>query len=248
MLTHRVPAEIFIEPVLATQALPTPENIADLVALSLKYDVDAAASYVAALRAQGTLLDVIYLDLLAPAARRLGELWIEDLCDFTQVTVGLCCLQQLLHELSADFHSESADEFKAQDRRVLLAPIPGEQHTFGLYMVMEFFRRAGWDVWESPVTASHDLTEIVHRDWFEVVGFSLSCETRIEQLTAVIRAIRRASCNPRVGVLVGGRVFAEHPEFVALVGADAMAGDGKQSVLQAEQLVTLLAQDRNLAG
>jgi methanogenic corrinoid protein MtbC1 len=86
---------------------------------------------------------------------------------------------------------------------------------------------------------------MVRREWFEIVGFSVSCESRIDQLTAGIRAIRRASCNPRVGVLVGGQVFNEHPEFVAMVGADATASDGKQSVLRAEQLITLLAENQS---
>jgi hypothetical protein len=132
MLTHRVSVETFFDPVQEGETFLLSENVADFVDLSLKYDVDAAASYIAALRAQGTPLEAVYLDLLTPTARRLGDMWVEDLCDFTQVTVGLCCLQQLLHELSADFHSESAKEYQAQGRRALLLPVPGEQHTFGL--------------------------------------------------------------------------------------------------------------------
>ena len=42
-------------------------------------------------------------------------------------------------------------------RRILLTAVPGEQHSFGLYMVAEFFRRAGWDVvdgWREVVQAA----------------------------------------------------------------------------------------------
>ena len=35
--------------------------------------------------------------------------------------------------------------------------------------------------------------------------------------------------------MVGGRVFTEHPELVASVGADATAIDGRQAPIQAEE-------------
>jgi MerR family transcriptional regulator, light-induced transcriptional regulator len=40
---------------------------------------------------------------------------------------------------------------------------------------------------------------------------------------------------------VGGPVFNAHPEFVALVGADATATDGQQATLQAERMLSLMA-------
>ena len=29
----------------------------------------------------------------------------------------------------------------------MLVPLPGSQHTLGLFIVSEFFRRGGWKVW-----------------------------------------------------------------------------------------------------
>jgi hypothetical protein len=43
-----------------------------------------------------------------------------------------------------------------------------------------------------------------------------------------------AGSNPALGVLVGGRVFVERPDLVALVGADATASDARQAALQAD--------------
>ena len=37
--------------------------------------------------------------------------------------------------------------YKEGGRRALLVSVPGEQHSFGVTMVAEFFRRAGWDAW-----------------------------------------------------------------------------------------------------
>jgi methanogenic corrinoid protein MtbC1 len=184
-------------------------------------------------------MEALYLELLAPAARHLGELWTADLCGFAEVTVGLCRLHQVLRELSPAFQNEGGR--RAHGRRALLVPVPGDQHTFGLVMVAEFFRRAGWDVWSGPPASRGELVGIVRREWFAVVGFSASCDTRLEALASGIHAVRRASRNPAVGVLVGGPVFVEHPELATLIGADATAVDGRQATLQAESLLALFA-------
>jgi len=56
----------------------------------------------------------------------------------------------------------------------------------------------------------------------------------LEPLARTIHALRRASRNADIGVMVGGQVFNEHPEYVALVGADTTAADARQAALQAE--------------
>jgi len=212
--------------------------IVELADLVVDQDVAAAATRIEALRRQGVPVETLYLQLLAPTARYLGELWSADIRDFSAVTVGCGRLQQLLHELSGAFLQE-ADQ-PPQRRRVLLVPVPGEQHTFGLYMVAEFFRRAGWDVWSGCMPA-RDLSSLVAREAFAVVGFSLSADNQLDALASNIRAVRRASRNRGVGVMVGGAVFVGHPELVTLVGADATATDALQATRQAQGTLALLA-------
>lgn len=127
---------------------------------------------------------------------------------------------------------------------MLLAPAPGEQHTFGLSMVAEFFRRAGWDVWSGPVASRQELVGMVRAAWFAVVGLSVSSERKLDEVATAIRAIRRASRNRSIGVMVGGPMFLEHPDWVARVGADATAVDGRQAIRQAHDLLALLAIQR----
>jgi methanogenic corrinoid protein MtbC1 len=217
-------------------------TVDEFVKLILAHDVVVASAYFEAMRSRGVSLEALYLHLLAPAARRLGEFWSDDRCDFTEVTVALGRLQQALRELSPAFRNEAKP--REHGRRALLMPAPGEQHTFGLFMVAEFFRRAGWDVWGGPPSSSNDLTGMVRAEWFDVVGLSVGCESRLDVLAAGIRAIRRASRNRAIGVMVGGPTFVMHPELVALVGADATAADARQAAFQAESLVSLLARPR----
>jgi MerR family transcriptional regulator, light-induced transcriptional regulator len=217
---------------------PDSELIAEIANLVVREDVAAAATRIEALRQSGLTIETLYLELLAPIARYLGELWENDIVDFTTVTLGCGRLQQLLHELSPSFFREA--EPHEHRRRVLLVPVPGEQHTFGLYMVAEFFRRAGWDVW-SGCMPNRELAELVGKQSFTLVGFSLSGDQRLDALASSIRSVRRASCNRGIGVLVGGPVFVGHPELVSLVGADATAQDGRQATQQAQNTLSLLS-------
>ncbi len=233
MLAHRAPDEC-LSALAVSDSPVSAEDVRAFAKLVLAPDENVAQACIEAMRVRGISVETIYLDLLAPVARYLGEQWELDLCDFTEVTVGLGRLQQVLRELSPAFgqsnHSPSG-------RSVLLLPGPGEQHTFGLVMVAEFFRRAGWDVGGGPWEAGADPVLMVRREWFDVVGFSLGNETQVDELAACIKRVRSAALNKSICVIVGGPIFIERPEFVAYVNADAAATDGGQAPELAARLV-----------
>lgn len=237
MLAHQAPVErsVFTP---ATTHLPDADDVAEFARLVINHDAAVGVAYVEAMLAQGVALETLYLDLMAPAARHLGALWEEDLCPFTDVTVGLSRLHQILHEVGPAWRNET--EPVAPAHRILLVPAPGEQHHFGIVMVEEFFRCAGWEVWGGPPASVEELAERVRDEWFDVIGLSMSAEGRLDTLAASIRAVRRASRNRDLHVMVGGRAFERHPELVARVGADATANDGRQAVVKAQNLLALL--------
>jgi MerR family transcriptional regulator, light-induced transcriptional regulator len=223
------------------QMKPTAHDITELARLVLEHDSKVARSFIETLTDRGVSVESIFTDLLAPSARMLGDLWREDLCDFTDVTVGLSRLQHLLHEFSPAFEEELGEEFSG--RRILLVPCPGEQHTFGIMIVEEFFRRAGWECCTSMPTSIASLVKLVRRERFDVVGVSASAEATLAALPEIIGKIRNASLNPGTVVLVGGPAFLEHPEHAARVGADGTAEDGRQAVLQLRSLF-----DKRISG
>jgi len=218
------------------QASALVEEFARMV---VSQDIATALSFIEAKRTRGASLESIYLDLLAPAARYLGQMWAEDWCDFTAVTLGLGRLHQIVRELSPAFQNEAKHE--DHGRQILLAAAHGEQHTFGLSMVAEFFRRAGWDVTCMSAARAEELVQLVRDEWFAIVGISVGCETKLEGLATQIHGLRRASRNRALGVMVGGQVFVQRPELVGLVGADATAVDGRQACLQAECMFAMSA-------
>jgi methanogenic corrinoid protein MtbC1 len=230
-------------PMLPIQADPLgAEQVDRLVALVLAGGEAEATDYVASIHEAGTPTESLFLDLLAPTARHLGRMWEDDTCTFSDVTMGLIRLGNVMRLLSRAF----ADAYNP-DRKgpsALLVQMPGEQHGFGLAMVVQFFRRAGWNVRQEPVVSSADLVALVRQGWFGIVGISVACSDRIDALAAEISAIRMHSRNRAIGVMVGGPPFLAHPQLAAMVGADATAIDGRQAVRQAHSLLALSARDR----
>jgi methanogenic corrinoid protein MtbC1 len=187
-------------------------------------------------RRGGMSVEALYLDLFAPAARVLGDMWLDDECDFSTVTVALGRLQRLLRELSPSFGTEV--EYPANGRRVLFAQPADEQHSFGLSMVAEFFRREGWDVVGVVGGSADDPGLRLRREWADVVGFSIGSEFRLEWLRQRIAEVRAASRNPDVIIMVGGPIFIINPGWVADVGADATAQDARDAPRVAARLLT----------
>jgi len=214
-----------------------PDEVALLTDIVLGRAPGSAAAYLRSRRGEGLDIESLYLELLAPTAQRLGALWEADLCDFTEVTVGLWRLQQLVNEYSASFQRGEGGASRRSGHRALLAPVPGSQHNFGLLMVVEFFRRAGWDVWADPGTDLPTLSQAVSSGWYDLVGLSVGSECHVPQVASAILALRKASLNPAVVVMVGGPVTGLMDNFVDLVGADATAGDARTAVAEAERLV-----------
>ncbi len=221
------------------------QDVQAFAKLVLAPDENVAHACIEAMRTSGISVETIYTDLLAPVARYLGVLWEEDLCDFTEVTVGLGRLQQVLRELSPAFGQSSAS---ATGNRVLLLPGPGEQHTFGLVMVAEFFRRAGWDVGGGPWEAGADPIVMVQREWFDIVGFSLGNVAQLDDLAACIKSVRAAALNKSICVIVGGPLFLANPGYVAYVNADAASTDGAQAPELAARLVSEQGQGSRLSA
>lgn len=195
----------------------------------------AAAATLDALRARGCSVETLLLHLLQPAARRLGDLWCDDRIDFAQCTLAVGRMQRAMRELSPAFAAES--EPAARAHRALFVQASGEQHGFGLSMLAEFFRRAGWDVIGAGGAAAGEATERVRREWVDLVGFSVGSDVQLDRLRSAIAGVRAASQNPRVVVMLGGPLFAGRPDLLGACGADGGAVDADQALVQAARLV-----------
>jgi len=107
-------------------------------------------------------------------------------------------------------------------------------------MVAEFFRREGWNLCTGPFESHQELTSLVHNHWFDIIGFSVSSERRLDELKKDIHDIRRDSRNRRVGIILGGPMVVAQPDLVASMGADMMSADAATAPQQAHGLIELM--------
>lgn len=203
--------------------------------LALDADTDRMVGFVVELMATERSLQAVYLDLLAPAARRLGEMWSDDEVAYCDVTIALGRLQHLIRLLGWKAPTDTLSPPSRQT--VLFAPAPSEQHIFGLIMVEDHFRRAGWRTWLETQADSDSVTQIVAQHWFDVVGFSLSNASMARRLAALIRHARATSKNRDVFIMVGGYALVQDPMLFETLGADAAAMHGFQALTIAGESV-----------
>lgn len=203
------------------------ESFTDLICEGQGAD---AEQMVEQLLSGGASPELLMLELLAPAARLLGEFWCEDRRDFLEVTVGMARLQQLVRQfrLSSSAHGSLLGQ-------ALLVPVPGEQHTFGLRVVEEHFLRAGWQVTTILNASEGEITRLVAEEPFDFVGFSLSSVRLLPALRSAISSLRSSSRNQNVRILVGGVLFNGRDITPRDIDADAIVLNVQDAVTQANE-------------
>ena len=214
---------------------PGTEEVTALADIVLGTDLEAATNYVLVLRERGLPMDSLFIELLEPTARHLGEMWSRDECDFIDVTLGVARLQKLLAVFNDTHDIPSLDS----RRHVLMAITPGDQHYFGVTMVERFLLAAGWQVQTELSGTSEEIADAARRRWFAVAGFTAGSERQLDVLRSLIVQVRKQSLNPAIGVMVGGPMFTANPALAGDVGADATAPNAPTAVLVAQKLFDL---------
>jgi methanogenic corrinoid protein MtbC1 len=197
ILAHINPAELDSCP--NTRLPPTPEEVAEFSQIAVDNDLQAALLFIESMADDGLSVDVILLDLVAPAARLLGDEWLDDRRDFTEVTLGLNLLHRVVHVLGPSVVPSSSDRGS-----VVLVAAPAEQHTLGIFLLAEFLRKDGWGVQVDPDMPREDLLGLVGREHVDMVGISVSNSDLIGPLTELVSDVRSASINDDMAVMIGG--------------------------------------------
>lgn len=204
------------------------KQVATFVALSKSSQTSETTQFIDQLLHDGVTTDCIFLELIAPAARQLGQMWEQDLCDFTEVTCGLVRMHEITHRLG--FEYQNGPQLGGDVQRIMLASAPGSQHFLGMTIVSDFFRKAGWDVVIEISLSEKELTHAVSNEWFDVIGISCATEAQLKALPGLIQALKAASGNPEPGVLLGGPIFTVQEHNAQSLGADGICIDVKEAV------------------
>ncbi len=221
------------------EALVRPAEVEVFARALLDRSPERAQQLLGAHVERGVALESIYLQLFAGAAHLLGEWWESDTCNFSQVTLCLSRIQSMLHELSPSFQAGSGTSQlnKSGERRILITTLPGQQHTLGLSILSEFFRRDGWVALSIPSPEPGLTQATLSTHWFDVLALSASMDYEVENLAKTIQAARKTSQNPRLAIIVGGPLFLRRPELATLLGADGVSGDAPAALSLARRLL-----------
>jgi methanogenic corrinoid protein MtbC1 len=212
-----------------------PSAIESFANLTLVGSLDDMENFVIALTRDGVTIQSVYLDLMAPSARLLGEYWTQDKCSFTDVTMGLGRLQTLLFRLSVK-QTPSESSQQTTPKALFVTP-EGGQHSFGVRMIGDLYRQAGWKAHceiDAPVEL---IADMVRQEHFDLLGVSLSSSDHIAQTADIITKIRPLSVNQDIKVLLGGSLIAEDPSIAERIGADMFAKNGKDAVVIAQKIL-----------
>lgn len=208
-LAHHAMARLCAEQAAGRVSRATIKAIGDPLPTALAYalcddDATAANTLVEDLLKAGLSVEDVCLDHLAPAARRLGEWWETDRVPFTDVTLATARMQSMLRRMPASRVPVRC----ANGKGAIFASVPGEEHTFGIMMAADLFRRHGWDV-GLMVGCTHDeLIARFARDDRPVIGLSCGGDHSFAALKRLMHGLRKN--RPNAQILLSGQIVA-HP-------------------------------------
>jgi len=190
-----------------------------------------------ALMAKGVSRESIFLELITPAARQLGEWWEQDHFDFTQVSQGLVLMHRVTRDLG--FNHNSAPQAAGDIRRIMLACAPGSQHILGITILADFFRVAGWQVVVEISSQATELQRSVQNEWFDTVGLSVGLVEQLPTLPGLIENLKTHSRNPQTAFILGGAALlnSQNSHSTNRWGADGISTDAAEAVKLANRLI-----------
>ena len=143
-------------------------------------------------------------------------------CDTERKAAGTFCFNQL-------------------QPKMLLATVPGNQHSLGIQMFDMLLRREA-DATVCQVAASQAQTIDAARDqYFDAAGLSIGSDLQISSLSAVAAATKAVSKNKNIIIFAGGALLANSPASLQISGVDLVASDATAALQELRRLLRLAA-------
>ncbi len=167
----------------------------------------------------------IYMDVLAKAMVTIGEMWhsgeisIAHEHQSTQVTLRQAGLLR---------------EFFPPERKTglhaVVSAVERDGHLLGAMIFTDLLFYDGWNTdFLGAGTPAEDLGNMVAERKPDLVALSATLEGSLKSLAACVKAVREA--NESTFVVIGGTAVAGEPEQAEQIGADLIANDPVQAVI-----------------
>lgn len=212
--------------------------LADFSDVLIAANKDGAIRMTEEILQEGASVTDLFLGLYTNSARLLGEMWVEDLCSFGDVTIGLT----ILHDLVREHTQRLSRELKKSKYEALicLSPMPGQEHVFGTFMLESFLLAKGYDVETSFAQTREVFLNEIATNEYNMIALSVAEDNKIEECKKLIQNIRNMSLNQDVKILVGGFPFIQNDRLYLDIGADATA----DNAFRALEVIETICKDR----
>lgn len=187
----------------------------------LNNDPDAALALIQKERAGGLTARDIYFGYISGSAQLLGKMWEEDEVSFSQVTSASGYLYALMRALRPT--DRDATPGAPGRKNAFFCTLPGENHSLGVSVAADLFRRQGWDI-DLKLGLSHNA--LLHRiaaNEPEIVGLSFSNPERLSDLTQLCVSIRLSV--PQALIVVAGPAVVDPEDLKAVADVDLVFTD-----------------------
>ena len=174
----------------------------------------------------------VYLSVLAPTQRRIGELWLDG-----KLSIAGEHLATEITSVEMEYLRARAPRRAALDKRAMVAIAPGERHALGARIVADFLFVDGWEVdfLGADVPAS-ELATFVQERMPDVLAISVVLVHNLERAASAVRSVRDAA--PSVPIMLGGPAIRDQRHAEEL-GGSGYAADATDAVRTARSLVGL---------
>lgn len=162
------------------------------------------------------------LSILLPVILQLEKDWLADRRSYSDTVYAFWNVERLMSRLETPGGRRAKLNAPVWGR-ILLAAAPNTQHVFGLSVVEDSFRAAGWDTQcftSSPPDSIVQAAEVTHADF---IGLSVGHDEGLLDLGQFISLLRQKSRNPSVKIILGGNIFSAPPNQYDWLGADYVA-------------------------
>ncbi len=158
----------------------------------------------------------IYQSYFGEAARQLGAKWETNELSFVEVTLATSRIYNMLYALRRRYPPPS----HGRKPKFLFSAVPGEQHTLGVEIATDLFRRNGWEVIHLIDKGYDDIIQMISDDDVYLLGLSVSGTRHLDTLCRIILAARVV--RPDIKIMVGGTLNHSHAETIREIGVDSV--------------------------
>jgi methanogenic corrinoid protein MtbC1 len=161
--------------------------------------------------AGGSTIDEIYLDVIAPAMRRIGQRWADGELDISVEHRATGITFRLMGRLGPRF----ARRGRTRGAVVVGAP-EGERHSLPTAMLADLVRADGWDVSDvgADLPTESFLRSVLDTPDVVAVGVSVTLDEHLPAATELLAALRAGL--PHVVLAVGGGAIGSAEQATAM--------------------------------